>query len=387
MIYIKIPSVGESISTGILSSWHQQEGATLSPGDLLFTLDTDKVSTEVTATEAGILKRLVEEGAEVSIGEIVAEITPVTEVALATLTDIEPEMPPVLVDSVDRKQTNQKPFKQEASEEKQALEPMLTHSSDISTLPVIQTATTSPDLVPAKDRERITRRRLTPLRRKIAAQLVSAQQNAAILTTFNEVDMAPIMTLRHEAQEMFQNKYGVKLGFLSFFIKAVVEALQRVPSINVRLEEEELVENHYFDIGVAVGTEKGLLVPVLRDCEQKSLADLEKELIDYATKARDGKIALADLQGGVFTISNGGVYGSLLSTPILNPPQSGILGMHKIQERPIALHGQIVIRPMMYVALSYDHRVIDGKEAVTFLLTVKEVLENPLKLFLYHLLE
>jgi 2-oxoglutarate dehydrogenase E2 component (dihydrolipoamide succinyltransferase) len=223
---------------------------------------------------------------------------------------------------------------------------------------------------------------LTPLRRKISSQLVLAQQTAAILTTFNEVDMAPIIRLRREIKESFQQKYGVKLGFMSFFIKAVVEALQSVPSINARLEEEELIENHYYDIGVAVGTDKGLLVPVLRDCEKQSLAALEKQLLDYACKAREGKIAFADLQGGVFTISNGGVYGSLLSTPILNSPQSGILGMHTIQERAVVVNREIVIRPMMYLALSYDHRVVDGKDAVTFLIHVKEALENPLRFFL-----
>jgi 2-oxoglutarate dehydrogenase E2 component (dihydrolipoamide succinyltransferase) len=228
----------------------------------------------------------------------------------------------------------------------------------------------------------VTRRKLTPLRRKIALQLVNAQQTAAILTTFNEVDMSAVMNLRKEVQEGFQAKYGVKLGFMSFFIKAVVEALQAIPQINAQLEGDELIENHYYDIGVAVGTEKGLMVPVLRDCEKLSLAGLEKELLGFAVKAREGKIGLSDLQGGCFTISNGGVYGSLLSTPILNPPQSGILGMHKIQERPVAINGKVEIRPMMYLALSYDHRVVDGKEAVTFLIKIKEALENPVRLFL-----
>lgn len=228
----------------------------------------------------------------------------------------------------------------------------------------------------------MSRRKLTPLRRKIALQLVNAQQTAAILTTFNEVDMSAVMSLRKEVQEGFQAKYGVKLGFMSFFIKAVVEALKAVPQINAQLEGDELIENHYYDIGVAVGTEKGLVVPVIRDCEKLSLAGLEKELLGYAVKAREGKIGLPDLQGGIFTISNGGVYGSLLSTPILNPPQSGILGMHKIQERPVAIDGKVVIRPMMYLALSYDHRVVDGKEAVTFLIKIKEALENPVRLFL-----
>ena len=209
-----------------------------------------------------------------------------------------------------------------------------------------------------------------------------AQQTAAILTTFNECDMSAIMKLRKEMQDAFVKEHGLKLGFMSFFVKAVVSALQAVPSLNSRLEGEELVENHYFDIGVAVGTERGLVVPVIRNAEQKSFAQIEQDILDYAGKAREGKIKLEDLSGGVFTISNGGIYGSLLSTPILNPPQSGILGMHKIQERPVAEKGQVVIRPMMYLALSYDHRVVDGKEAVTFLIRVKECLESPARLLL-----
>ena len=242
-------------------------------------------------------------------------------------------------------------------------------SAASSPAPSPQIPTPVPAPAPVQE-GRVTRKKLSPLRRKIALQLVSAQQNAAILTTFNEVDMSAVMSLRKEVQEGFQAKYGVKLGFMSFFIKAVVEALKAVPQINAQLEGEELIQNHFYDIGVAVGTEKGLMVPVLRDCDKLSLPGLEKVLLGF------------DLQGGGFTISNGGVYGSLLSTPILNPPQSGILGMHKIQERPVAIEGKVVIRPMMYLALSYDHRVVDGKEAVTFLIKVKEAIENPVRLFL-----
>jgi 2-oxoglutarate dehydrogenase E2 component (dihydrolipoamide succinyltransferase) len=223
---------------------------------------------------------------------------------------------------------------------------------------------------------------MTPLRRKIAAQLVKAQHTAAILTTFNECDMSAVMSLRKALQEDFSKKHGVKLGFMSFFVKAVVDALQAVPAINSRIDGDDLILNNSYDVGVAVGTEKGLVVPVVRDCEKLSFADIETRLAAYAAKAREGKISLDDLSGGVFTISNGGVYGSLLSTPILNPPQSGILGMHKIQERPVVVNGQIVARPMMYLALSYDHRVVDGKEAVTFLIRVKDCIENPARLLL-----
>jgi 2-oxoglutarate dehydrogenase E2 component (dihydrolipoamide succinyltransferase) len=356
-VAVIVPAVGESITSGVLSAWHKKDGDHVVVGDLLFTLDTDKVSSEVTALEAGVLKITVAEGAEVPIGSTVAEID---TAAKAPATKVEEKKPEAK--------------KEEAPAPKaEAPKPALPISAPA---PIPQTPS------PTRPEGRVTRRKLTPLRRKIALQLVNAQQTAAILTTFNEVDMSAVMNLRKEVQEGFQAKYGVKLGFMSFFIKAVVEALQAIPQINAQLEGDELIENHYYDIGVAVGTEKGLMVPVLRDCEKLSLAGLEKELLGFAVKAREGKIGLSDLQGGCFTISNGGVYGSLLSTPILNPPQSGILGMHKIQERPVAINGKVEIRPMMYLALSYDHRVVDGKEAVTFLIKIKEALENPVRLFL-----
>ena len=357
---VTVPAVGESITSGVLSAWHRKDGEQVAVGDLLFTLDTDKVSSEVTAQESGILKIKVAEGAEVKIGETVGEID--------TAAGAQPAK-------------EEKKVKKLETSEKKAEPAQKTEAK--SEVPAPSTKSTVSELSPPTLPEgRVTRRKLSPLRRKIALQLVNAQQTAAILTTFNEVDMSAVMNLRKEVQESFQAKHGVKLGFMSFFIKAVVGALREIPQINARLEGNELLENHFFDIGVAVGTEKGLMVPVLRDCEKLSLAGLEKQLVEFAVKAREGKIGLSDLQGGCFTISNGGVYGSLLSTPILNPPQSGILGMHKIQERPVAIDGKVVIRPMMYLALSYDHRVVDGKEAVTFLIKVKEALENPIRLFL-----
>jgi 2-oxoglutarate dehydrogenase E2 component (dihydrolipoamide succinyltransferase) len=236
--------------------------------------------------------------------------------------------------------------------------------------------------ISTRDEGRFTRKKMSPLRRKIAAQMVMAQQTAAILTTFNECDMSEVMALRKKAQEKFQADHGVKLGFMSFFIKAAVDALKAVPAINSRIEGDDFITNRYYDIGVAVGTERGLVVPVVRDADRKSFADLERDIADYATRARDGKIKIEDLQGGTFTISNGGVYGSLMGTPILNPPQSGILGMHAIKERPVAVKGEVLVRPMMYLALSYDHRAVDGKEAVTFLVKVKEAIENPTALLL-----
>ena len=363
-IPVKVPAVGESISSGVLSAWHKKNGDHVFTGDLLFTLDTDKVSSEVTALESGVLKIKVAEGAEVPIGSTVAEID--TVVAAPAPVAAKAEEQTVKSERVEEKKPEEKaevPKSAPAAPSQQSNSPTVHQPA-------------------AKPEGRISRRKLTPLRRKIAMQLVNAQQTAAILTTFNEVDMSAVMGLRKEVQDAFQAKHGVKLGFMSFFIKATVEALKAVPQINAQLDGDELIENHYFDIGVAVGTEKGLVVPVLRDCEKLSLEGLEKELLGFAVKAREGKIALSDLQGGCFTISNGGVYGSLLSTPILNPPQSGILGMHKIQERPIAVNGKVEIRPMMYLALSYDHRVVDGKEAVTFLIKIKETLENPVRLFL-----
>jgi 2-oxoglutarate dehydrogenase E2 component (dihydrolipoamide succinyltransferase) len=357
---VLVPAVGESISSGVLSAWHKKDGEHVAVGDLLFTLDTDKVSSEVTALEAGVLKITVAEGTEVPIGSAVGEID------TAATAPKKAESEKLKAETVEKKPETPTP---KASSSPAAPAPS-------APSPIPQTS------LPTRPEGRVSRRKLTPLRRKIALQLVNAQQTAAILTTFNEVDMSAVMNLRKDVQEGFQAKHGVKLGFMSFFIKATVEALQAIPQINAQLEGDELIENHYYDIGVAVGTEKGLVVPVIRDCEKLSLAGLEKELLGYAVKAREGKIGLSDLQGGCFTISNGGVYGSLLSTPILNPPQSGILGMHKIQERPVAINSKVEIRPMMYLALSYDHRVVDGKEAVTFLIKIKEALENPVRLFL-----
>jgi 2-oxoglutarate dehydrogenase E2 component (dihydrolipoamide succinyltransferase) len=230
--------------------------------------------------------------------------------------------------------------------------------------------------------ERQTRKKLSPLRTRIAQRLVSAQHEAAMLTTFNEVDMSGVMALRARYQDEFVKKNGFKLGFMSFFVKAVVHALREVPAVNAQLDGDTLVQNHFYDLGVAVSTEKGLMVPVVKGCDTLGMAAIERAIADAAKKAREGKVTLADLEGGVFTITNGGTFGSLLSTPIINPPQSAILGMHAINERPVAVAGQVVIRPMMYVALSYDHRIVDGREAVTFLVKVKQAIEDPARLLL-----
>lgn len=357
-IEVKIPSAGESITSGVLSIWHKKNGERVSRDELLFTLETDKVSQEVMAADSGILHTKVAEGEEVKIGQVVAEIEPVAAGA------------PVAPAPAPLEEKAPAPV----AEAPKAPAP-------VATPPPAPKAAPAPAQAVSTD-SRATRKKLSPLRRKIATQLVMAQQTAAILTTFNECDMSAVMALRKELQEDFSKKHGVKLGFMSFFIKAVVDALQAIPSINSRIDGDELITNNAYDIGVAVGTERGLIVPVLKDCEKLSFAEIEASLAGFATKAREGRISLEDLSGGVFTISNGGVYGSLLSTPILNPPQSGILGMHKIQERAVVVNGQIVARPMMYLALSYDHRVVDGKEAVTFLVRVKDCLENPARLLL-----
>ena len=364
-IEVKVPAVGESISSGILSVWHKKEGEHIRKDDILFTLETDKVSQEVTAPEAGVVHLKVAEGDEVKIGQAVAEIEP---------------------SAAPAKTSAKAPAKKAAAPSPAPAEPPAPApvSNPSPATPAVPAATFSSMVpsTPAAPNSRAVRKKLSPLRRKIAAQLVMAQHTAAILTTFNECDMSAVMRLRKELQEDFLKKYGVKLGFMSFFIKAVVDSLQAVPAINSKIDGDDLILNNSFDIGVAVGTERGLIVPVLRNCETLSFADIENQLVHYAVKAREGKVSLDDLQGGVFTISNGGIYGSLLSTPILNPPQSGILGMHKIQERAVVVNGQVVARPMMYLALSYDHRLVDGKEAVTFLIRVKDCIENPARLLL-----
>jgi 2-oxoglutarate dehydrogenase E2 component (dihydrolipoamide succinyltransferase) len=408
---VKIPAVGESITSGVLSGWLKQNGESVTDGEPIFSLETDKISTEVPAPASGTLQIMVAPGEEVKIGQIVAMIDAAggavkpeakETAAKATVTATpkaeeaakeEPALSPAVrrlaaeekiplaevtgtgkhgqVTKEDLINYLERPAKKEAEEPKQKA----------AAAPVVETKEAAPS-IPVSTDGRSVRRKMSPLRKKIAAQLVMAQQNAAMLTTFNECDMTAVMGLRSSYQEAFQKRHGTKLGFMSFFIKAVVDALQVVPAMNARIDGDDLVENHYYDIGVAVGTERGLVVPVVRDADKKSFAELESTVAAFATKARDGKLQLDELTGGVFTITNGGIYGSLLSTPILNPPQSGILGMHKIQNRPVVIGDKIEIRPMMYLALSYDHRVVDGKEAVTFLVRVKDCIEDPTRLLL-----
>lgn len=365
VVEIKVPAAGESIVTASIAEWHQRDGSVVAKGDRLVTLETDKVSNELEAEVAGVLKILDSEGSEVKIGAVIGTITAGGEAPAS------PSAPPASPEPAAST-----PASAPAAEPAAPAAPLKPDLTVLPSAPVRETAAVE------EHDGRTTRKKMSMLRRKIATQLVNAQHTAAILSTFNEVDMSAVMKVRKQVQDDFIAKHGVKLGFMSFFVKAVVQGLKEVAHLNARIEGTDLVQNHFYDVGVAVGTEKGLVVPVIRDADQKSFARIEQDILDYATKAREGKIQLEDMQGGSFTISNGGVYGSLLSTPILNPPQSGILGMHTIQQRPVAVEGEVRIRPMMYLALSYDHRIVDGKEAVTFLIRVKEAIENPTRLML-----
>lgn len=377
VIEIKVPAAGESITSANIGRWHVTNGASVAKGESLVTLETDKVSNELEADENGTINIVVAEGEEVGIGTVIATLT----VGEAPQASAQPASTPapVAAPAVEPATPAATPAAQSSAPAQQAPAATGSIKPDLSVVPDPPERSGQAQ---SEDNGRTTRKKMSMLRRKIASHLVNAQQTAAILTTFNEVDMTAVMKLRKEVQEDFVAKYGCKLGFMSFFVKATVQALKDVPGINARIDGTDIIENNFYDVGVAIGTEKGLVVPVLRDCDQKGFAEIEQDILDYAMKAKEGKIELADLQGGVFTISNGGVYGSLLSTPILNPPQSGILGMHTIQQRPMAVNGEVVILPMMYLALSYDHRLVDGKEAVTFLLRIKDSLENPSRLML-----
>jgi len=415
-IEVKIPAVGESITSGVVSVWHKKSGDFVNEGEPLFTLETDKVSTEIVAEKAGTLETKVPEGQEVKIGEVVATIDDSKQPAEQKKEAPSKKAPEQKKEAEPSKKPTEKKEPVAAAVDRSGPE----SSRDIGTTmlsPAVRRIVEEEKLETGKIRgtgeggrltkedvlaavqergkagEKIDTRevqlsgdgrfvckKMSPLRRKIAQQLVIAQHTAAILTTFNECDMSAVQELRRSKQQEFTKKNGVKLGLMSFFVKACVEALKAVPVVNGRIEGDDFIQNNFYDIGVAVGTERGLVVPVVRDADKKSFADLERDIADYAARARDGKLKIEDLQGGTFTITNGGVYGSLFATPILNFPQSGILGMHKIMPRPVAVDGKVDVRPMMYLALSYDHRAIDGKEAVTFLIKVKECIEDPKKL-------
>jgi 2-oxoglutarate dehydrogenase E2 component (dihydrolipoamide succinyltransferase) len=411
---VKIPPMGESISSGVLAKWHVADGDTVKTGQALFELETDKITSEGTAETNGRISLKVEAGAEVTIGQVVATIDPADAGAAPAPKAASPAAPspaakpPVvpppsgaaleaLSPAVRRlaAETGVDPAKVEGSGKAgrvtkgdllAAVEAAAAggeKETPAAGKPAAPEAPPAPKPAkPAGKEERQTRKKMTPLRARIAQRLVQAQSEAAMLTTFNEVDMSAVMALRAKYQDAFVKKHGFKLGFMSFFAKAVVQALKEVPAINAQLDGEYIVQNHYYDLGVAVSTDKGLVVPVIRHCDTLGMAAIEQAIADVAKKARDAKLTLADLEGGVFTITNGGIFGSMLSTPILNVPQSAILGLHAINDRPVAVDGQVVIRPMMYLALSYDHRLVDGREAVTFLVKVKQAIEDPARLLI-----
>ncbi|MFA6962689.1 MAG: 2-oxoglutarate dehydrogenase complex dihydrolipoyllysine-residue succinyltransferase [Opitutaceae bacterium] len=403
LIEVKIPPLGESISSGVLAKWHVADGSVVKKDQPLFELETDKITSEGIAESAGKITFKVQSGTEVKIGEVVATIDTDATSAVATSTS---ESKPAPAAPAAAKSTEQSPAVRRIVAEtgidpatvsgtgkagrvtkgdilaaNDAKPAASTVSAAVAAAPVTSLPASAP-VVSAQPAGKRSRVKMSKLRQTIAKRLVSAQHEAAMLTTFNEVDMSAVMELRKKYQDDFVKKNGVKLGFMSFFTKAVVHALKEVPAINAQLDGDEVIQNHYYDISMAVSTEKGLVVPVVRDCDKLDMAGIEKAIGDVAKKARDGKLGLPDFEGGCFTITNGGIFGSMLSTPIINAPQSAILGLHAINDRPMAVNGQVVIRPMMYLALSYDHRLVDGKEAVTFLVKVKQAIEDPTRLLL-----
>lgn len=395
-IEIKVPTLPESVSDATVAKWYKKEGDSIKRDENLVDLETDKVMLEVPAPQDGVIEKIiVKEGTSVKTGEVIAVLRegavaqaakPEAKTAapaaatLAAEKTAAPATEEVLSPAVRRlvaergADINQiKGTGKDGRLTKQDIENFLQQQS--GHIPESLSIATA-------DNRTEKRVPMSRIRARIAERLVQVQHQAAILTTFNEINMKPVMDLRKQYQEQFEKTHGVRLGFMSFFTKAAVEALKRFPAVNASIDGTDIVYHNYCDIGIAIGTDRGLVVPILRNVESMSMADIEKKIRDYATKAQSGKLAIEDLTGGTFSITNGGTYGSLLSTPIINPPQTAILGMHKIMDRAMVEQGQVVVRPMMYVALSYDHRMIDGSEAVMFLVTIKELLESPARMLL-----
>lgn len=402
---IKVPAVGESVTEATIGEWQKNDGDYVERDEVLLTLETDKASVEVVAETSGVLKTKAQSGDVVPIGQVVGEIDEsatqpktkkkeepaeekTSESKASRQSESSEELSPAVKKLLAENDLSPKDLQGTGPKGRITKGDVLEHlekgSSQSPSKRVEKTEASTPQPTVAKKSgsQEVERVQMTTLRKRIAERLVQAQHTAAILTTFNEIDMSQVMNLRKRYKEDFQKKHDVSLGFMGFFVKAVIGALKAYPRVNAFIEGSEMVFHNYYNIGIAVGTEKGLLVPVLKNAEEMSIAEIESSIKAFAQKARDGKISVDDLSGGTFTISNGGVYGSLMSTPILNPPQSGILGMHKIEERPVVVDGQITIRPMMYVALSYDHRIIDGGESVSFLVKIKEALEDPARMVL-----
>lgn len=397
-VKIIVPSLGESVTEATIAKWYKKEGDSVKTDELLLEIETEKVTLEVNAPCNGTIGKISKtDGANVAVGEEIGEINEGTAAnaagtnnesakaqAVTQPTSEKPVEKPAVVNNILA------PSVQKLVTENK-LDPnnikgtgrdgRITKDDVLETINTPSAATSTPT-VNKTNEERVQRVRMSRLRKTIAQRLKDSQNTAAILTTFNEIDMSKVIALRNQYKEEFEKKHAVKLGFMSFFVKATIEALKLIPSVNAEIDGDDLVYKNYYDIGVAVGTEQGLVVPVVRDADKMGFAEVEKAIGTLAKKARAGKLSMADLSGGTFSISNGGVYGSLLSTPIINPPQSGILGLHKTEERAVVIDGKIEIRPMMYIALSYDHRIIDGKEGVSFLVKIKELIENPEKLLL-----
>ncbi|WP_032139375.1 2-oxoglutarate dehydrogenase complex dihydrolipoyllysine-residue succinyltransferase [Rickettsia tamurae] len=397
-VKIIVPSLGESVTEATIAKWYKKEGDSIKTDELLLEIETEKVTLEVNAPCNGTIGKISKtDGANVAVGEEIGEINEGAAASTAGTNNESAKTQAVT------QPTSEKPVEKPAvanntlapSVQKLVTENKLdpnnikgtgrdgriTKGDVLETINTPPTATSAPAISKSNE-ERVQRVRMSRLRKTIAQRLKDSQNTAAILTTFNEIDMSKVIALRNQYKEEFEKKHAVKLGFMSFFVKATIKALKLIPSVNAEIDGDDLVYKNYYDIGVAVGTEQGLVVPVVRDADKMGFAEVEKAIGILAKKAREGKLSMADLSGGTFSISNGGVYGSLLSTPIINPPQSGILGLHKTEERAVVIDGKIEIRPMMYIALSYDHRIIDGKEGVSFLVKIKQLIENPEKLLL-----
>ncbi|SDX43091.1 2-oxoglutarate dehydrogenase complex dihydrolipoyllysine-residue succinyltransferase [Marinobacter mobilis] len=397
-IEIKAPVFPESVAEGTVATWHKQPGEACSRDELIVDIETDKVVLEVVAPADGVIEEVIKgEGDTIESGEVIARFKegaaaapaaakaePAPEAAAApAAASADAVLSPAARKLAEEKGVDASAVKGTGKSGLVTKEDVQNHiDGQKSAAPVVPAAAPAPQVALAAGERPEKRVAMTRLRASIAKRLVSAQQNAAMLTTFNEVNMKPLMDLRKQYKDGFEKRHGIKLGFMSLFVKAATEALKRFPMVNASIDGNDIVYHGYQDIGVAVSSDRGLVVPVLRDTDAMGLADVEKKIVEYGTKARDGKLGIEEMTGGTFTISNGGVFGSLMSTPILNPPQTAILGMHKIQERPMAVNGEVVILPMMYLALSYDHRMIDGKEAVQFLVAIKEMVEDPARILL-----
>lgn len=369
-IEMKVPEVGESITEVYIGEWHRSSGDRVEQDEELVELESDKATFDAPAPVSGVLTRILKQAGETAkVGEVIAYIDESDD-------ETEEESEPPKESKPSRPSKSKQPEQSETKSPEKDRKDQRDAKEDKEKE---EKSSRQSDATgePGREVETIP---MSPIRRRIAKRLVAAQQNAALLTTFNEIDLSAVQELRRRHREAFEKKYEIKLGFMSFFVKAAIDALKQYPQLNAEIQESDIVYHNYFDIGVAIGTDEGLVVPVLRNAERMSFSEIETAIDDFARRAHEGALSVEELQGGTFTISNGGIYGSLLSTPIVNPPQSGVLGMHTIQDRPVALDGQVVIRPMMYVALSYDHRIVDGREAVSCLRRIKETIEEPARM-------